>query len=83
MIRDWREQHRIIEHSLQTLAKFDRTSFAKNPSGFEATEFPLLIEDMQQALSALKASCITMEQAETGADIGPTIMAAVSGSRRG
>ncbi|MEM1036352.1 MAG: hypothetical protein AAGI14_06285 [Pseudomonadota bacterium] len=63
MKRHWRESHLMMEHALKTLAAFDTGRIASDPSSFEATEFPLLVEDLQHSLSALKASCIQMERA--------------------
>lgn len=63
MKRHWRESHLMMEHALKTLAAFDTDRITSAPSSFEATEFPLLIEDLQHSLSALKASCIHMERA--------------------
>ncbi|MEM7491914.1 MAG: hypothetical protein AAF296_00945 [Pseudomonadota bacterium] len=62
MQRNWREPHLMIEHALETLSKFDLHKLGVDPSSFEGKEFPLLIEDMQSALRALKADCIRMER---------------------
>lgn len=53
----------MMEHALKTLADFKMDAIARDPKAFEATEFPLLIEDLQHSLGALKVSCIRMERA--------------------
>ena len=73
MKRHWRESHLMMEHALKTLADFDTDRIASEPSSFEATEFPLLVEDLRHSLSALKASCIYMERALIREDQGPEL----------
>jgi len=66
---NWSEDYHMLEHAVSTLSAFDLEALKANRAGFEATEFPLLLEDMKAALGALEQTCQQMERASPKASV--------------
>jgi len=60
-VDNWRIHLHMLEHAVSTLSAFDLETFGTNRDSFETVEFPLLLEDMKVALSALQSTCQRME----------------------
>lgn len=78
-ITNWPQHYLLLEHGLSALSAFDLHAFKTNPESFEATEFPLLLEDMKTALGALEQTCQHIERTHPKA-YTPTTCLPVTGS---
>lgn len=66
---NWRIQHLMLEHALETLSTLELEELEKHSDRFTVSEFPLILEDMKEALHALKHACLTLEQTVSASSV--------------